>query len=277
MLPSLLIAASPTCPQETTPEALELRLEDAQQAFSDLDSAAFEAGVRDVQAMLPCMGAPLAPGVAAEVHQIMGLYHYAQGDEAAAQADFAAARSAGQPTLPQGLVPAGHDLHELYQAQPVQGASEPLPPADGTLLLDGRIQRERSLDRPTVAQLQLASGEVYRTDYLLPSQALPAYPAPVAVATGETGLNPPPALSPSPVFRRPALWLGSAGVTAALAGVSWTVAARNRQIWEADQPSWGESELRAQEQLTNRWAFGAAGLSVATVGLVGTSLVVAEW
>ncbi|TNE86429.1 MAG: hypothetical protein EP330_22065 [Deltaproteobacteria bacterium] len=116
------------------------------------------------------------------MHRLEGLRQFLERDEGAAQAHFAVAkRLDGAYTWPTSLLPARHQVREVYDAAVEQGASAELAaPAAGALYLDGQADRIRVDGSPTV--FQHLGGDAAQTVFVGPSQALPEYalPAPPA-------------------------------------------------------------------------------------------------
>ena len=114
LIPQLAAAEGP-CPEATTPEALQGRIENAEEAYSSMEPEAFQTANDLAKISLGCLDEPLAPLLAARYHRMIGIGLFVEDRGSEAARSFAAARKAGPRfEFPESLVPEGHQIHTLY-------------------------------------------------------------------------------------------------------------------------------------------------------------------
>jgi hypothetical protein len=147
----------------------------------------------------------------------------------------------------------------------------------------------------------LAEGAVVSSTYMLPGDALPfelapepVAPEPVVTATTapDSALQGPSALTSVTLtpqtpeqaprlesglsrLHRPRFFIGLGLGAAAIGG--WALASQAKQTYLQPQPTWGEPELRRQERITNGLTFGAGAMGLASLGMMGSAVMVLRW
>lgn len=286
---SSMAQAAPTCagaPVETS--AFNSFMNEAEQAFASFDLAGFQDRMDQASFAVPCLQDPLSPSQAAQYHRLQGLRQFVAAEEGAALESFRSA-AAAEPnyTFPEDLVPPGHAILDLYdQAQ--QRSERELPqPEVGSLWVDGSETRLASQSGP--ALVQVVEGQAPSLSaYLLPGDPLPYAamplvpvvpvqdPTPDLLAPPQTLEPQAPTLEPRPNrLRQPRFFVGL-GMGAAALG-TWALASQAAATYRSPQPTWGEAELRSQERLTNGLTLGAGVLGAASVGMMGSAVMVMRW
>lgn len=174
-LPSVAHAAC----EPLSGERFGLLIDDAEAAWTRLDTAAFTAGADALAESFPCLSEPTERAVVARYHRLQGLRAFIVRDSARAQAAFAATRSIEPAAgLPTAFAPEGHPLQADFHAIPLDTlTTEQAPPAgNGTLSFDAKVGRDRPKMAPTVFQWRDAEGAVRSTAYVWPDEPLPPYP-----------------------------------------------------------------------------------------------------
>lgn len=171
---SLTLAAD--CPAPTSLLDLERRLGKLEQAFMEIDPEALRAASAASRATLGCLGQQAPAPLVARLHRAFALVALDANNLALAGQSFASARSI-EPNFVLPSTIATQTVSEVYLSEAVgRGATEALRPArSATVIIDGATSDVRALERPVIFQLLASSGEVLRTDYLLPGQATPTY------------------------------------------------------------------------------------------------------
>lgn len=245
----------------------------AESSYAQLQGEGFVGMLEDAALDLQCLDVVVPPGLAGRFHRLLALRLYGEGRSSDARSAFVAARAASPGLdLPTSLVPAGHELHDLFDAAPVSSDASPIPaPLDGFVAVDGLPASTRPADAPAVVQVVDGAGRVLVTRYLLAEEPLPVY-ASAPPAPDE----PPPALSP-PRGPRIAKWPLLAGaIVSAAGGVTlYALAARSEAEFKGPLPdAFGREDLRKLQLRTNLLAAGsiAAGAvcAGATFGFVVT-------
>jgi len=223
-----------------TVEALNVDLEAARLAG---EQARLERSrVRAIEEQLACTTEELPPASAAEVHQVLGLYHAQRGDDEQAASHFLAA----------------------WEADPFRDLPEALPVDDPARVSYERLREERFDEgRDQVA----ISGPTPRVDGLPARWLTQGQPALVqheasGVVLVEPGEPvPPPGLTELRASTSPLRWVGVAGVGLGLASYAgaWAARGQYQQAIDRDAP---DAE-RVGPHAANR------ALSVASVGLLG--------
>lgn len=192
MLLALWVAvAHGACPTPTNTADLVSALDDAKEAYGNLEVEAFRAAMGRVHERLPCLEEEVTRHLAAELHRFEGLLGFLDRDSDRSQRAFASARAI-EPNykFPASLVPEGNPALAAYTAlAPDKGTVVRVAdPLQGRLLFDGATGKMRPTTFPTVFQRMDAEGAVMETAYLWPGDALPPYPArsvPVDLVGGE--------------------------------------------------------------------------------------------
>ncbi len=258
---SLPTAAWGACEQPLTRASMLLEIEQATQAFRQLDRDGFTSGRDGLIAALPCLSEPLQPADAASLHGLMAMSAFLAKDDGASVANLhAAVRSQPDYDLPRDLFPDGHPLRlHLHVARSLTpGLQRALPvPAQGLITVDGSSATHAPGDRPSVLQWTAQEIEVLDTAYLEVGAPMPDWgPVPV-VATGTTD-------------RRPwGLLAGAAGSAAAAAGLYSLAASRHSLFLDHGTPY---GDLPALQQQANAFTVASAGAGAVALGL-GTAVV----
>jgi len=172
-----LSAGWAACTMESTPRDLSEAVERAEVAFVEVEPEAFDRAVLEVDWLLPCLGAPVSPQLSAKVHRLRGVGYLSAQKPGMLEAAFRAARAA-DPDLRSdpALFPERSTLAEAWEAagDPAERGPRLPPPAGGELRIDGAVAKHRPRSVPVLVQV-LVGDEVQRTDYLLPSDAMPDY------------------------------------------------------------------------------------------------------
>lgn len=202
-LPSAVHAA---CPMATTLEILDGSLTEAVTAYKALDLDSFTLAMDSAALILPCLGEPLNPEVAAHYHRMKGLAAVIGRNNDDAALSFTAARAADPNyAWPEDLVPPGHIIRSTYGgADPSKTKfTVPAPPEAGALWFDGAPGDKRPTTRPTVFQWVDGEGKVQATALLAPTDELPAYPAKVVATPEPTDVATDSSPTESPVASTP--------------------------------------------------------------------------
>jgi hypothetical protein len=284
MLPLLLLSAAASaaplgCEPGVTTEALATELDKLETAFIAADEAGFQTAFEAFEAQLPCVDAPLDPGVAARVHRAQGARAYLAMQPELTVGAFASARLI-EPSFrfPEEAAPAGGPLEKEYLAVELGSRSVAAleAPAGVELLVDGQPARERSADWPVLVQLIGAEQAVAATAYLWPGEPLPTLPEPPPpepVAAPEPSLADAPA--PVPSRGRQIALFGVAGVAAASSVASLLVADTAASDYRDNSHSLGElNELRGR---ANTWTALAGGAGLVALGAGTGAVLVARW
>lgn len=270
--------ADEVCADRFPLDALATELDQAEQAFRELDEAGFDQSVHRAALVTRCLDRTLTPLLAARLHWVSGIQLYLQREPQRAAFSLAAARTL-EPiwTLSEGVLPRGHELWELYRKQTLGAelVSQPRPRA-GTLWFDGVETVARPTDRATVVQHVVEGDRVAVTRYLLPGEGMPDYGA--NVASPDLGGS---AQMVGPQRTRTRLvhpWLAaSAGAAAAGALGSFLIAKQSEARFMADDPATTLDDLDQLRARTNRAGAASTGLTVAAVGLGASAFFVGVW
>lgn len=271
MLYLLSALAEAACP--STSEDVVLSIEKAEGAFRDLDVVLFRRETDGLTLEVGCLHEHLPREVIARIHRVEGLRAFVDGDTDRAVGAFASARVI-EPSyrFPETLVPVDHPVQGQYLA------GDPglvprvalLPPAEGRLEIDGRVEPGLPEDRPAVVQWIRDDGSVPESVYHWPGGPVFAYPGAPIGAPGDA----PPLLMTS--SRRTSRTIAVvAGAVLATAGGLYTGAAISRGQYFADDATTGDLDpLRAQ---TNSLFWGAVGVGAVGLGLGGVAVVAHRW
>lgn len=228
-------------------ERFRLLVDDAEAAWTRLDTAAFTVWTDSLAASFPCLAETTERALVARYHRLQGLRAFIVRDSPRARAAFAATRAvepaAGLPTT---FAPEGHPLQAEFRAVPLDSVmTESVPQAaDGTLSFDAAVGRDRPLNIPTVFQWRGADGAVRATAYVWPDEPLPTYPI------------------RTPLHLRRSLILGAAAGGAVAAGLAVTSFLAESAYDDAETCA----EARQLYTLTNASAGAALGLAIAASG-----------
>lgn len=265
---ALAAHAGTVCSEGSDTTDLTNAIVDAEVSFSDLDIVAFKASTDHIRALLPCLEDPLTRHLAAEVHRYLGIRAFGDRDPDA-DLYFAAARAI-EPDyeFPPSLIPEGNPVRTAYRAYDLaQARTLPVPePATGSLQFDARTTLERPAAWPTIWQRLDEDGAVVATDYLLPAEAMPAYPVRQVRIVRVAPMDPPPpteSRAPSPPLRTPLL-IGTV-TAAATTGVLYGLAGVAHGAFH--DPSTPDANLDALRGRANRMTVGSAVAGLATVSL----------
>ena len=262
--------------------------ERAETAFGATRVAEFQAAIQELDVLVPCLMEPVDPELAALVHRMMGLGSFIERDQDRAREAFAAARVL-QPDFswPETLIPWGHPLLGLYQANPIDGGTfQTVPtPAAGWVYMDGRPSEPRPLEWPAILQVSDAEGAIQLSAYLWPDQPLPDYgvepvtellPVPVPSADLQPGIPVTVAATSTTVRTGPRRWmLVTAGGAVAASGVLYALAARsNDTYWDPNTPY---AELDAARSRTNGLVLASAGVAGVALGTGVAAFLELQW
>lgn len=257
--------AADGCPAPTQPVELAVRLSSAEQAYGQLDVAAFNRAVDESQLMVPCLGGLVSPTLAAQYHRVQGIRLYIASQRDRAFGEF---RSAGaiDPSyqFPDALLPTGHAIRKAYADALAAGPGDtaPIPePASGTVFVDGQSSRERPVERPVFVQLTDVAGTVSATAYALPGDRLPSY------AVKLSGTKPPTEpVTPKKRYKPNFVLLGAGGAALLASGITYGLASGAKKDFYEDD------DTRTLDELTKLQA-KANGLGVTSAGLLGVGVI----
>ncbi len=262
------------CGQPVSAAELVGLLEKAEWAYGDADLPGFSAATEAIRTQLPCASEQIPRDVAARLHRAVGLRGFVDRDPDASTRAFAAARSIEPAyTFPSTMVPEGNPVWADYNAVPVEmGAwSEVSPPADGTLVFDGRPGTSRPGSWPSIVQFRSAQGEITDTLYLWPDQPLPVY----EVATGP--VEPPPLPgAPRPSPRRVSVPVLAAAGGLGVGSIGLLLASRGaHQAY--DDPGASADELDALRARHNTLVWASRGTAAGAAVLGAGAFLVVRW
>ena len=264
----IALAESPTepsvqCAAAVTSDRVEMGLDTAQAAWVELDVDGFKASTDALLGSLPCVKEELIPPLIARIHRFVGLRRFVEGDQAGAEAAFAASRLI-EPRyhFPTSLVPAGNPVIDLFEGVNVGRAEHTVipGPVEGSIRLDGRLTVERVPDWPLLFQRFDADGDVVETAYVPAGTALPSYEQRLGAGPDAEALPP---------------WLGPAiGGAFVVAGVGlYTVGYRTRNQYLEKKQDGSFSSLDEADDLRARAnALGSAGVAATALGAVGIGI-----
>jgi hypothetical protein len=235
------------------------RLDDAERAWLDLDTAAFRDRVNVLTGLVvPCLGDLVPPDLSARWHRVMALHLDTLGASEGADGSISAAH-----TLDAGLVfddawvGEDHHLRAAFASAQADGTRRVPEPRSGTLAFDGTPGRDRPANQPTLVQVFDAAGVARTTAYLGARDPLPAYEAIPKVRNRllvGTGLS-----------------LLATGVTLGLA-----YSAQGELFSLAEDQQVPGPELEAQRRRADGLAAVSYGLVGLTAGLGGAALAVGQ-
>lgn len=254
-LAALLISsprANAACEAPAQRAELALKVEQARQAFRQLDRAGFAEARDGLLASLPCLAEPLQPADAASIHGLMALSAFLDRNDGQSVANLhAAVRADPDFELPPDLFPDGHPLRlHLQVARSLQpGPLRPLPvPGEGAVSVDGDPDEAAPSDRPSVLQWTVGELEVRDTHYLATGDTMPDW-GPI----------------PTPDRRRPWPALAAAGGAAITAGGLYGLAVtRHARFADSATPY---EDLPGLQRQANGYTLAAGGSGALALGL----------
>lgn len=280
LLTSLSLAAA-TCPATVEHNVVFTNaMTEAEEAFSALDLEAFQLALDSAVFAVPCLTELVSPAEAAQFHRLQALRQFLANEENEALSSFQSARRADPAyEFPAELVPNGHAIRDLYAQAAALPEGQPAPtPQIGTVYVDGLAQGPLSPQGPNLVQV-LGEDGVRSSTYRLPGDA-PSYASVPATEVGRPRRSSLPMDGPQLSEARLSLhkprFFTGVGLGALALG-SWALASRAANTYQQPQPSWGEPELRRQERLTNGLTLGAGVASVASIGMMGSAVMVLRW
>lgn len=170
--------AQAACSTPTHIRDLNTAMDEAEQAYMDLDLDGFMAASKTLEEAIPCLSDALTPATAARVHATFGLRGFLDNDRRESTQAFAAARFADASyRLSSSLVPRDAPEWDFYDSVDLSmGGMEKVPAANGGFLsFDGKEGLERPSNWPTLVQVFTDAADVLETAYLRPGDAMPAY------------------------------------------------------------------------------------------------------
>ena len=269
LLLTLAIAHAADCLAPASPDAISAKFDAAEAAYKTLEVEVFSSSLDEAALMLPCLDVAVTPAFAARYHRMRGLRSSLDRDPARATQSFAAARVIEPDySFPTSLIPEGHSVRSQYASLDVT-APETIPvrePIEGWLAFDGARGLTRPTGWPSIVQLYDAQGLVRSTDYLFPSDPLPAYkakPLPVSAT----------ARVPKPLSPKLPLAIG-AGVVGVGAGVLYALAASSAQEFNVYDESYTLDDMERMKGRTNGLVYASVGAGVlAVAGGLGVAFV----
>jgi len=262
-------SARAACGTTATTADLAAAIEEAHEAYAEVDAEAFRAASERVDETVPCVRDGIARHLAAELHRHVGIAAFVAKDRERAGRAFSAARGIEDTwRFPDVMVPAGHPIARLYEeaAAPVDWIEVPTP-AEGHVAIDGIDATTRPAGVPSVVQVFDAAGAVVTTAYVWPEDPWPDY---AVAAGGVAGAGETDAPKRTKRAARP-WWIGT-GIAALTTGVLYgATVAVHHQYEDEDTPQQDLDRLRT----TNNALVVASGVGLgATVGLGSVALAV---
>jgi len=238
--------AGENCAAETT-TSIEAAVSEVAAAFQAQDRPGMKQAHEDSVAKLSCLEEPISTEVAAQIHQMLALSAFTEGERARVEAELRASRqlTAGAALLEQAVVD-GHPLRMLHAragAAPADGEAV-VDPSGARITVDGQDGGLRVPGASVVVQ-RYARAAVHETILLAPDEKLPAAAdVPVEVP-----------------WRRAAL-LSATGAAALGATVMYARSWQSHQtFWDTGAGALPDSALDAQYDKTNAQAGTAVGLA----------------
>ncbi|MCB9663883.1 MAG: hypothetical protein H6732_07205 [Alphaproteobacteria bacterium] len=228
-------------------EEVDAALASAEARVLAADALGFEREVALVADRLGCVEAPIPPEVAARVHRVRALWHWAHREDEAAVASLRVARRVAPAHVPSdALLPPGDALRVAYDhADPALAPTRPVRLPRGRLVwFDGTATRDRPTDGPSVVQV---AGRAGRPEISVVLAADDRLPTPAWVGEARLGLG------------------VTAGVLAGVAGGLYGGAWAARASFDGRRPD-EIAALRSDQAAANGLAGGAAGALLAAVG-----------
>ncbi|MDP6931498.1 MAG: hypothetical protein QGG40_01220 [Myxococcota bacterium] len=273
-----LPALAQVCPEPVAVAEIEVRLQAAEQAYTDLDVEGFNLALDESVLMLPCLDQAVPPRFAARMHRDLALRFFVGRETEKASQALAASRAADPgSTFPEALVPTSHSIQTLWGT--VVSSYERVPePEQGQLIFDGVPGVERPGTRPTIVQLQAEDGSIVVSAYLVPENPLPPYRVrlPTELAVAEPTVAEPVAAGRRRVGPGALLWTGAAA-GAASSVVLYALASGSAATFEEYHAGWTTADLQAQRRQTNSLVAGAMGVGVLALGSGVGAVLVTDW
>jgi hypothetical protein len=247
------------CVERLTRDGFATRLEEAEGAWLDLDTARFRDRMNVLTGLVvPCLGDLVPPDLSARWHRVMALHLDGLGDDAGSDAALQRARAL-DPALPfdDAWVGADHHLRAAIAAPPEAEARKVPEPRAGSLAFDGTLTRERPVDEPTLLQWFDGSGVARTTAYLGPDDPLPAYDA-------------------VPRLRNTLLGSGAASLLASGVAIGLAYGSQAELFRLSEDPSLGADPLVAQRRRTDLLAGAGYGLLGIGVGFGAAAVAVGQ-
>ena len=244
-----------SCPSRTSLQDLSQNLEQAENAFIELDAALFSKSLEDLSIKLPCVRELIPTKLAARYHRVWGIHQFSQGDELQAFQTLQAARILEPDyTFPERMFPENHTLVVQYQRLKIKPRSNGRVPNARTLniFFDGEKTRQRPAGQSTLLQISSKKGEVRTTEFLPIASPMPNYEA-------------------KQRLRKP-LAIGT-GVAALIAGAFLGASVSSRSTFNNEDPQYTRDDLTRLRKQTNT----LAGISIAFTGAAvigGTSILI---
>lgn len=243
--------------------SLAQEVERAEDAFTSMDRAAFDAAVVNGRTSLDCLTDGLVPTACADWHRVLALEAFLRGDSADVVVAFQAMSSIlpGYELSPV-IAPPGHELRKLYEESQLvatHGTVELEAPAEGWIAIDGHRGNTAPTGCPFVFQRFANDGSVLQTKYVDVAAPLPIYP--IVTST----LVPP---SPAAPRRNKAL-IGTGIALGVVSGAVYGLSAVTRDSYDEAVEVEDEDQIRAMHTATN-------GLVIASMGTlaVGVTFIV---
>lgn len=274
LLPDATARAAEGCSAQVDLASLDRVLQEAEDAFRDVENDVFTDRLKTAAEMIPCLSQVATPASLAHYYRLRGVRAYGSKQQVEARQFFSAAHAAA-PDVAFDLMPSGHPAEKLFQ----EGAGWPdertpiAAPPQGQVYVDGVADQGRPVRRPTVVQQATAPDQVLLTALVLPGDDLPGWTGGGAVAdNGDTDPKPP---GKHPRLKRVLLvgTVGSGVVAlggAALAAQTFASYPDPADVDKIDPDNTYESKFEAQlsrtyqlNHLGGGLALGAGGLAVA--------------
>lgn len=173
-------AAHASCDTTTKARDIAAHIADAEDAYGNLDEAAFSAAAEEVSESMPCVVDTLLPPLAADLHRLQALASFFDGDRTNTVLSFLSVRAI-QPgyQLPEKFGPSGHPLRDAFEEATTYASGEVLPipaPESGWILIDGKRAQHSPTDRPFLFQRFNGDAKVVDTKYVYVGAPVPDYP-----------------------------------------------------------------------------------------------------
>ncbi len=251
------VAAAP-CGDAVSARVVDDLLEEAEASLGALDLDGFRSATVQVEAVLPCVSEPVTRALAARIHRVRGLQHYAASEPEQRDEAFAAARSLEPAySFPSTVVAESNPIRTSYEAAAASDEQvAQAPPAQGELAFDGRRGIDRPAARASVYQRFDADGAVVDTAYLYSADPTPSYEL----------LQAPD--RPARPWALVAATAGASVATGVLVGLGYSAEA----AWNAAS---SETEADPHRTRANSLALASGGAGVLALG--GTVLTVRAW
>lgn len=246
------VAHAGDCSEASELASLEAATAQVAAAFKAQDLAGMQSAQAESEAELSCLREPISAPVAAQVHEVLALAAFTEGQRERVLAELYAAHQLGGIVLISEAVVAGHPLRQLSDeaaARP-RGEGAPVASPDGVpITVDGAAGGLRAPGAAAVVQ-RYTGERVTDTLLLAPGEALPGAPA---------------------WPKRRAILLSATGAAALSAAVVYSQSWQsNNAFWDTGAEALPDNALEAQLRKTNTQAGAAIGLAggAAVLGVV---------